>query len=91
VAAARDVWIQPDGDRRGAAKRPRGRGDLVKLLERFEVERADPGLDRCADLVTALADAGEDDPIRGNPCLQALGQLAARDDIGAETLVRDDS
>jgi hypothetical protein len=91
VAAAADVGIQPDGDPRGAAKRLRGSGDLVKLLERFDVERADPGLDGRADLVRALADAGEDDPVRRNPCLQALGQLTAGDDVGAEPLVCDDS
>jgi hypothetical protein len=77
VAAARDVWIQPDGDRRGAAQGACRCADLVKLLERFDIERTDPGLDGRADLVRALADAREDDPVRRNPCLQALGQLTA--------------
>src|SRR5439155_23059372 len=90
VAATGDVGIQPDGDRRDAPERPCGGGDLVELFERLHVERTDPGLHGRPDLVLALADAGEDDLARGDNRLEAFGELAARDDVGAEPLGRDD-
>ena len=52
-----DVGIQPDGDRRNASERPGRGGDLLELLERFDVERTDPGRHGGADLVLALADS----------------------------------
>src|SRR5205823_9456885 len=77
VAAAGDVGVQSDRDRCNAPKPTRGVGDLLELLERFDVERANTGLHRRADLVFALAHAGEDDRFRGDADLQALGELAA--------------
>src|SRR6266566_1298706 len=56
---------------------------------RLDVERADPRLDGRADLVLALADAGEDDPVRRDPRRQGFRELAAGDDVGAEPFGRD--
>jgi hypothetical protein len=91
VAAAGNVGIQSHGYLRDPTERPCRRRDFLQLLERLDVQRADAGLDRRANLILALADAGEDDPIGGDPSPNALRQLAAGDDVGAEPLFCDDA
>jgi hypothetical protein len=66
MPAACDVGVQPDGDLSYASELASGVGDLLELVERLDVERADPGPDGRTDLVLALADAREDDFLRGN-------------------------
>ena len=56
VAAALDVRVQPDGNRCSPAEGARRGRDLVELLDRLDVERADPDLDGRVDLVLALPD-----------------------------------
>src|SRR5262245_3032239 len=91
VAAPGNVGIQSYGHLRHPTERSGGRRDFLQLLERLDVQRADAGLDRRANLVLALANAGEDDSIGGDPSPKALRQLAAGDDVGAELLLCDDA
>ena len=57
--------------------------DLLELPLGLGVEREDSGLQSKSDLRLRLADAGKDDPLRGEPALQSGAQLAARDDVRA--------
>ena len=77
VAAAGDVGIQPGGDGRRAAERTGRLLELVELVQRLDVDGADPGLDGPAELVSLLADPREDDPLGCDPGLECLRELAA--------------
>ena len=91
VRGALDGGIQPDRDRRDDAEGARLFRDQLELAWRFDVDRADTGLERGADLVPPLADAGENDPLARDARLQRLEELAARDDVRAETLLARDA
>lgn len=56
VPAAFDPRVQADGDGRRPPGRARSDGDLVELLDRLDIQRADAEVDGRADLVLALAD-----------------------------------
>ena len=77
VHTQRDAGLNtpPDGDS----------FEQVQLLAALDVEAVDSGLEPGAQLPLALARAGEDDPLRGNPRLEGARQLSSAHDVGAGT------
>src|SRR5262249_57055459 len=82
-----DLWVDAQGDRRAAAQGPGDPVELLELLLALAIELEDPGAQRRAHLVLALADPREDDAARVGARPQRPLQLAAGDDVAAEAVL----
>jgi hypothetical protein len=76
-----DVRVDAEGDAGADAGLARARSDPLELLERLRVDGSDLRGDRRVDLVVALADAREDDLLRGEAGREDARELATRDDV----------
>lgn len=78
-----DVGVQPECDRGDTSEFGGHRRDRVEFPFALDVEHQDLRLERCADLIIRLADAGEHDFRRIGAGLLHAVQLAAGDDVEA--------
>src|SRR5262249_7253194 len=78
-----DVGVDPQRDPRPGAGGARDPVDRLELLGAFDVERADPGLERAPDLGFGLADSREHDLAGVAARAHPAHQLAVRHDVGA--------
>jgi len=78
-----DVGVQAQGAADGLARLAGQAGNILELGLALDVEQADAGRDRLADLPVGLADAGVDDFSAVGPDGAGAGKLAAADDVEA--------
>ena len=81
MGARVDVGVDAQGHPHRPARGRRGGGDPRDLGLALRVELADAPLDAQRDLRVALADAREDDPVRGEAGAQRGAELAAGHDV----------
>jgi len=83
VGAGIDIGVDPDGDVGGDAELPRHRVQGLELGRALDVDLTHPGLQRCHQLGSLLADAGIDDAPGRDAGRKGALHLAHRDDVGA--------
>ncbi len=71
VGAGIDVRVDPEGDGRRHAQPGGDSGEHLRLLDRFDIELAEPALKRLGHFRGGLADAREDDVLGGIPAATA--------------------
>ena len=89
VAARADRGVHPYGDGGGKIE---PRGDLLerlKLGDAFDIDLMHARLQREAELVLGLADAGKDNPVRRHAGLQRARDLTGRHRIRARAFARE--
>ena len=82
-----DIGVHPQRAGRARPMRAGESGEFVALFLAFDVELADPGVERPPHFGMGLADAREDDVLRVHSCGERADQLAAGHDVSAEALV----
>ncbi len=87
MGLGRDVRVDPDAHRYVHPLRFGDRGQPVELLERLDVQVADPGPHGLTELVGGLPHPAEDDPVRREAGRERTRHLAGRDDVGAGTQI----
>ena len=84
-----DIWVYPQGNRRGPAQPPGGGIEGLQLGPALDVELQDPGSQPGFQLGGLLGDPGKDDLLwRHAPGQRAL-ELTGGDDIGADAMAGD--
>ena len=83
-----DVGVDAQADLRAPSRRLRATRDPLELFDRLDVDRANVRRDGSIDLCVRLADARKDDLRGRNPRRQGALQLAARHDVRARPLAR---
>ena len=86
VGAGDDVRIDSKGDRRVDAERGRHLRHHFRLDDRFQVELAQPDLERIGHFAGGLADARKHDPLGREAGGDGAAELADRHDVGAHPL-----